>query len=69
MLVVVLGCQECDWEVNDSGPHQALAPQDERVKALCELMRWMSMIIGETSGMEAGRAATLAEGTQPGDDT
>ncbi|HEY9906828.1 MAG TPA: family 1 glycosylhydrolase [Thermosynechococcaceae cyanobacterium] len=54
-------------EYRDHGPHQALPPDDDRIKPLCELMRWVweryqrPMIIGETSGMEAGRDEWLRD--------
>lgn len=54
-------------EYREHGPHQALPPDDDRVKPLCELMHWVwqryqrPMIIGETSGMEAGRDEWLRD--------
>lgn len=54
-------------EYREHGPHQALPPDDDRIKPLCELMRWVweryqrPMIIGETSGMEAGRDEWLRD--------
>lgn len=54
-------------EYREQGPHQALPPDDDRIKPLCELMRWVweryhrPMIIGETSGMEAGRDEWLRD--------
>ena len=54
-------------EYREHGPHQALEPHDERIKPLCELMGWVweryhrPMIIGETSGMEAGRDEWLKD--------
>jgi hypothetical protein len=54
-------------EYREHGPHQALSPDDDRIKSLCELMRWVwdryhrPMIIGETSGMEAGRDEWLRD--------
>ncbi len=54
-------------EYREQGPHQALPPDDDRVKPLCELMRLVweryhrPMIIGETSGMEAGRDEWLRD--------
>jgi beta-glucosidase/6-phospho-beta-glucosidase/beta-galactosidase len=54
-------------EYREHGPHQALKPDDDRIKPLCELMRWVweryhrPMIIGETSGMEAGRDEWLKD--------
>ncbi len=52
-------------EYQDNGPHQALRPDDDRIKPLCELLGLVwdryhrPMIIGETSGLEGGRAAWL----------
>lgn len=52
-------------EYREHGPHEALSPSDKRIKPLCELMRFVweryhrPMIIGETSGMNEGRAAWL----------
>ena len=54
-------------EYRESGPHAALAPDDERIVPLCELLDsvWRRyrrpMIIGETSGMGAGRADWLRD--------
>lgn len=54
-------------EYREHGPHQALEPHDNRIKPLCELMHLVweryqrPMIIGETSGMEGGRAAWLKD--------
>jgi beta-glucosidase/6-phospho-beta-glucosidase/beta-galactosidase len=54
-------------EYREQGPHQALEPNDDRIKPLCELMRWVweryhrPMIIGETSGLEAGRDEWLRD--------
>jgi beta-glucosidase/6-phospho-beta-glucosidase/beta-galactosidase len=54
-------------EYQENGPHQALKPDDDRIKPLCELMGWVweryhrPMIIGETSGMEAGRDEWLRD--------
>jgi beta-glucosidase/6-phospho-beta-glucosidase/beta-galactosidase len=54
-------------EYREHGPHQALPPDDDRIKPLCELIRWVweryhrPMIIGETSGMEAGRDEWLRD--------
>jgi beta-glucosidase/6-phospho-beta-glucosidase/beta-galactosidase len=54
-------------EYREQGPHQALDPDDDRIKPLCELLKivWeryhRPMIIGETSGMESGRAAWLKD--------
>jgi len=52
-------------EYRESGPHQALPPDDPRIRPLCDLLRLVSlryrrpMIIGETSGFEHGRADWL----------
>jgi hypothetical protein len=54
-------------EYRESGPHQALAPGDDRIKPLCDLLRLVweryhrPMIIGETSGLGQGRAAWLKD--------
>jgi beta-glucosidase/6-phospho-beta-glucosidase/beta-galactosidase len=54
-------------EYREHGPHQALEPNDERIKPLCELMNtvWKRyqrpMIIGETSGMNEGREDWLRD--------
>jgi hypothetical protein len=54
-------------EYREHGPHQALPPDDDRIKPLCELMRWVweryqrPMIIGETSGLDAGRDEWLRD--------
>jgi beta-glucosidase/6-phospho-beta-glucosidase/beta-galactosidase len=54
-------------EYRESGPHQALPPDDKRIKPLCELMHlvWhrykLPMIIGETSGMNEGREDWLRD--------
>ena len=54
-------------EYREHGPHQALDPGDERVKPLCDLLSLVweryrrPMIIGETSGMQGGRAAWLKD--------
>lgn len=52
-------------EYREHGPHQALPPNDDRIKPLCDLLGWVweryhrPMIIGETSGMDRGRAPWL----------
>ena len=54
-------------EYREHGPHAALAPDDERIVPLCELLDsvWQRyrrpMIIGETSGLGAGRADWLCD--------
>lgn len=54
-------------EYREQGPHQALNPDDERIKPLCELMHLVHdryhrpMIIGETSGMNEGREDWLRD--------
>jgi beta-glucosidase/6-phospho-beta-glucosidase/beta-galactosidase len=54
-------------EYREHGPHQALSPDDDRVKPLCDLLRLVweryrrPMVIGETSGMGRGRAAWLKD--------
>ncbi len=54
-------------EYREKGPHQALPPNDDRIKPLCDLMHLVwdryrrPMIIGETSGLEGGRAAWLKD--------
>jgi beta-glucosidase/6-phospho-beta-glucosidase/beta-galactosidase len=54
-------------EYREHGPHAALAPDDDRIVPLCEMLDsvWQRyrrpMIIGETSGMGAGRADWLCD--------
>jgi beta-glucosidase/6-phospho-beta-glucosidase/beta-galactosidase len=54
-------------EYREQGPHQALPPDDERIKPLCDLLRTVwdrykrPMIIGETSGMNEGREDWLRD--------
>jgi beta-glucosidase/6-phospho-beta-glucosidase/beta-galactosidase len=54
-------------EYREHGPHAALAPEDDRIVPLCELLDsvWKRygrpMIIGETSGLGHGRAAWLTD--------
>ena len=54
-------------EYREHGPHKALAPDDDRIKPLCDLMNtvWQRyhrpMIIGETSGMNEGREDWLRD--------
>jgi beta-glucosidase/6-phospho-beta-glucosidase/beta-galactosidase len=54
-------------EYRENGPHQALPPDDDRIKPLCDLLYLVweryqrPMIIGETSGLEGGRAAWLKD--------
>jgi len=54
-------------EYREDGPHQALGPRDPRVKPLSELLRsvWdrygRPVMIGETSGLDAGRPAWLKD--------
>ncbi|QMU30222.1 family 1 glycosylhydrolase [Adhaeribacter radiodurans] len=54
-------------EYREHGPHQALPPDDDRIKPLCDLLRLVweryqrPMIIGETSGLKEGRAAWLKD--------
>ena len=54
-------------EYREHGPHQALSPDDDRIKPLCDLLRTVwerykrPMIIGETSGMNDGREAWLCD--------
>jgi beta-glucosidase/6-phospho-beta-glucosidase/beta-galactosidase len=54
-------------EYRENGPHQALKPDDDRIKPLCDLLRTVwdryerPMIIGETSGLGQGRAAWLKD--------
>jgi len=54
-------------EYREHGPHQALAPGDDRIKSLCDLLQivWQRygrpMIISETSGMGDGRASWLKD--------
>ncbi len=54
-------------EYRESGPHEALPPGDDRIKPLCDLLQVVyeryrrPMIIGETSGMGAGRKDWLRD--------
>lgn len=54
-------------EYREQGPHQALTPDDDRIKPLCDLLSLVwerykrPMIIGETSGLGGGRAAWLKD--------
>jgi beta-glucosidase/6-phospho-beta-glucosidase/beta-galactosidase len=54
-------------EYRESGPHQALPADDDRIKPLCDLLRLVweryqrPMIIGETSGMNEGREDWLRD--------
>lgn len=54
-------------EYREHGPHQALPPDDHRIKPLCELLHTVwerykrPMIIGETSGMNEGREDWLRD--------
>lgn len=54
-------------EYREQGPHQALPPDDDRIKPLCDLLRivWerykLPIIIGETSGMNEGREDWLRD--------
>lgn len=54
-------------EYREQGPHQALEPDDDRIKPLCDLLHLVwdryhrPMIIGETSGLGQGRAAWLKD--------
>lgn len=54
-------------EYREHGPHAALEPGDDRIVPLCELLifAWeryhRPMIIGETSGLETGRAHWLRD--------
>jgi len=54
-------------EYREQGPHQALAPDDDRIVPLCDLLALVweryrrPMIIGETSGLGQGRSAWLKD--------
>ena len=54
-------------EYREHGPHQALDPDDDRIKPLCELLQLVwdrykrPMIIAETSGMNEGREDWLRD--------
>lgn len=54
-------------EYREQGPHAALPPGDDRIVPLCELFTFAyeryrrPMIVGETSGLDAGRAAWLRD--------
>jgi beta-glucosidase/6-phospho-beta-glucosidase/beta-galactosidase len=57
-------------EYREQGPHAALPPGDDRIKSLCSMLilahdRYRRpMIVGETSGLETGRAAWLRDVVQ-----
>ena len=66
----VVGCNCYSFgqmEYRPHGPHQALAPEDERILPLCELMHgvWQRyrrpMVIAETSGLGGGRTDWLRD--------
>jgi beta-glucosidase/6-phospho-beta-glucosidase/beta-galactosidase len=54
-------------EYREHGPHVAMAPRDERIRPLCDMLRELweryrrPMIIGETSGLGDGRPAWLKD--------
>jgi beta-glucosidase/6-phospho-beta-glucosidase/beta-galactosidase len=54
-------------EYREHGPHAALAPDDDRIQPLCDLLTFTyerytrPMIVGETSGLDSGRAAWLRD--------
>jgi beta-glucosidase/6-phospho-beta-glucosidase/beta-galactosidase len=54
-------------EYREQGPHAALDPDDERIRPLCDMLGevWeryrRPMIVGETSGLAAGRPAWLKD--------
>jgi len=54
-------------EFRENGPHSSLQPNDDRIKPLCELLTYAweryhrPMIVGETSGLGAGRPAWLKD--------
>jgi beta-glucosidase/6-phospho-beta-glucosidase/beta-galactosidase len=54
-------------EYREKGPHQALSPDDDRIKPLCDLLRLVwerykrPVIIAETSGMNEGREDWLRD--------
>jgi beta-glucosidase/6-phospho-beta-glucosidase/beta-galactosidase len=54
-------------EYREKGPHQALPPDDSRIKPLCDLLRLVweryhrPMVIAETSGMKEGREDWLRD--------
>jgi beta-glucosidase/6-phospho-beta-glucosidase/beta-galactosidase len=56
---------QMEYREGGKGPHKPLRPDDDRIKPLCELLALVweryrrPMIIGETSGLEGGRAAWL----------
>jgi hypothetical protein len=59
-------------EYREQGPHQALPPDDDRIRPLCELLEFVwsryrrPMIIGETSGLRDGRTAWLKDVMEEG---
>ena len=69
-ILDIVGCNNYSFgqmEYREQGPHQALPPDDDRIKPLCDLLRrvWeryrLPMIIGETSGMNEGREDWLRD--------
>jgi hypothetical protein len=54
-------------EYREQGPHAAMAPRDERIRPLCDMLQdaWeryhRPIIIGETSGLGDGRPAWLKD--------
>lgn len=66
----IVGCNCYSFgqmEYREHGPHQALAPDDERIVPLCELLQgiWRRygrpMVISETSGLGRGRKDWLCD--------
>ncbi|CAN7176492.1 hypothetical protein LJR225_000390 [Phenylobacterium sp. LjRoot225] len=57
-------------EYREQGPHAALPPGDDRIVSLCELLIFAyeryrrPMIVGETSGLDSGRADWLCDVVQ-----
>jgi beta-glucosidase/6-phospho-beta-glucosidase/beta-galactosidase len=66
--IVAVNCYSFgQMEYREGGPHMAMAPHDERIVPLCDLLTYAwkrygrPMIIGETSGLGEGRPAWLKD--------
>ena len=69
-ILDIVGCNCYSFgqmEYRAHGPHMAMAPRDDRIRPLCDMLRdvWeryrRPMIIGETSGLGDGRPAWLKD--------
>ena len=66
--IVAVNCYSFgQMEYREGGPHMAMAPHDDRIVPLCDLLTYAweryrrPMIIGETSGLGEGRPAWLKD--------